>query len=61
METASDGTSTIHRLHERVLLVLLERKTEPEEEEYEVSMVFSSHVWHAKVNIHNVISPVISG
>ena len=47
METASDGTSTIHRLHEKVLLVLLERKRAPEEEEYEVCMVFSSNVWHA--------------
>ena len=47
METASDGTSIIHRLHEKVLLVLLERKRAPEEEEYEVCMVFSSNVWHA--------------
>ena len=39
METASDGTSTTHRLHEKVLLALLQRKTEPEEEECEVCRV----------------------
>ena len=35
METASDGTCIIHRLHDNVLLVLLDRKTESEEAEPE--------------------------
>ena len=53
METASDGTSIIHRLHDNVLLVLLDRKTEseeaepegeePEGEEAELSLMLSDH------------------
>ena len=48
METAADGTSIIHRLHDNVLLVLLDRKTdseeaEPEGEEAELSLMLSDH------------------